>query len=515
VAFEAYCADAEPARDAGGRRGRPPASAFVDLATFGEALGRLGLVEAGELRTWLDTIAPPLDTAKLARVLVAAGRITPYQAAALAQGKVRGLLVGPYLVLDKLGAGGMGLVFRARHRPTGVVVALKLLPPSLTRDRGAVARFLREAKAAAQVRHPNVVAAREAGDHQGLYFLAMDYVAGRDLERVVRARGPLPLDAALDALGQAARGLRAIHETGIVHRDIKPSNLLLAADGRVKILDLGLARLADEAGPGRIDPSSELTHSGMFLGTVDYTPPEQASDARRADHRSDIYALGCTFHYLLTGRPPFPGSTVLDRLLAHRERPAPSLREARPEVPEWLDALFRWAMAKDPEARPQSMAAILAVLKSGGSGASPAGMPLSIDPLDPDVELVPLSSLCPSPLPEDRAGDDFLAEEEDSTPYDLVPLPMPPVPLAAPPARHGGDEEDEDPDDGDEAYPDDDGGGEDEGSYEDDPEESPRPALDWFAAFLGVLLGVAATLATLGALGALNLARLGIRLPGR
>ena len=264
----------------------------------------------------------------LARALQKSGRLTAYQAAALYQGKSRGLLIGNYLILDKLGAGGMGVVFKGRHRRLGRVVALKILPPSFARDKTAVARFKREVEAAGRLKHPNIVAALDADEDRGVHFLVMEYVEGRDLDHVVRQRGPLPIVQAVDFLVQAARGLEAAHAEGIVHRDIKPSNLMLDSAGVVRVLDLGLARFVDASNPfgQAAGGAGRLTESGMYMGTVDYMAPEQAEDSRRADHRADIYSLGCTLHYLLTGREPFVGETILKRLMAHQERPAPLLR---------------------------------------------------------------------------------------------------------------------------------------------------------------------------------------------
>ncbi len=223
------------------------------------------------------------------------------------QKKSRGLLIGNYLILDKLGQGGMGMVFKARHRRLGRVGALKILPPSFARDRSAVLRFRREVEAAGRLKHPNVVAALDADEDRGVHFLVMDYVEGKDLDHIVRERGPLPVGQAVDCLIQAARGLEAAHAAGIVHRDIKPGNLMLDQAGAVRVLDLGLARIADAANPFNKTAARRLTESGMYMGTIDFMAPEQAEDSHRVDHRADIYSLGCTLFYLLTGREPFPG----------------------------------------------------------------------------------------------------------------------------------------------------------------------------------------------------------------
>ncbi len=207
------------------------------------------------------------------------------------------------------------------------------------------------------------MAALDADEDRGVHFLVMEYVEGSDLDQVVRHRGQLPLGQALDFTIQAARGLEAAHGQGIVHRDIKPSNLMLDGAGTVRVLDLGLARIADASNPFGQAAGARLTQSGTYMGTVDYMAPEQAEDARRADHRADIYSLGCTIYFLLTGREPFVGETVLKRLMAHMERPAPMLRSVRPDVPTGVEDVYQKMMAKRPADRPESMTEVIRLLE--------------------------------------------------------------------------------------------------------------------------------------------------------
>jgi serine/threonine protein kinase len=279
-----------------------------------------------------------------------------------------GAVLGNYELLAPLGAGGMGRVYKARHRRMNRVVALKVLAPELLRAPGARERFRREAEAAARLHHPNVVAAFDAGEADGRDFLVLEYAEGRTLADLVRAEGPLPMRRALDYVAQAARGLAYAHAAGVVHRDVKPANLLVDAVGVVKVLDLGLARLrlpdADAADNG-------LTADGAVMGTAAYMAPEQAADTSQADARSDVYGLGCCLFFLLTGRPPFEGKTALQTLFAHREAPIPSLRAARPDCPPAVDALFHRMVAKRPEERRPSMAAALAELER----LTPAAVP--------------------------------------------------------------------------------------------------------------------------------------------
>jgi serine/threonine protein kinase len=273
-------------------------------------------------------------------------------------------LIGNYLILDKVGQGGMGKVFKARHRKHGRLGALKILPPSFARDREAVMRFRREFEAAGRLKHINLVAAFEAEEDRGVHFLVMEYVEGMNLERVVSEQGPLPICRGVDYLIQAARGLEAAHGMGIIHRDIKPGNLMLDRGGTVRVLDLGLARIIDASNPFSKTATGRLTQSGIYMGTIDYMAPEQAEDPHGVDHRADIYSLGCTLFFLLTGQVPFPGKTILKRMLAHQEHAAPLLRAIRPEVSPALDAAYLKMMAKRPEQRPASMSDVIALLQA-------------------------------------------------------------------------------------------------------------------------------------------------------
>ena len=237
-----------------------------------------------------------------------------------------------YRVLSLLGSGGMGAVYKAEHLLMGRTVALKVMNRAVVGNAATVERFRREFRASALKSHPNIVAAYDAEQAGDLHFLVMEYVEGTDLARWVAEHGPMPVDEACDAIRQAARGLQHAHEHGMIHRDIKPHNLMrtaspvASAPGVVKVLDFGLARLVAEAASGQ----GGVTGQGTLLGTVDYLAPEQADDARQADIRSDIYSLGCTLYHLLTGQPPFPKGTVVQKIMAHTEREPESLEKLRP-----------------------------------------------------------------------------------------------------------------------------------------------------------------------------------------
>ncbi|NUQ62068.1 MAG: serine/threonine protein kinase [Pirellulales bacterium] len=337
----------------------------IPLESFLRNLNQSGLLskEANKVEASLAADGQARDTATVVERLIRAGRLTEYQAIRLCEGQTKGLAFGEYVILDQIGAGGMGQVFKARHRSMDRIVALTILPAKFADSPEAVKRFQREVRAAGKLSHPNIVTAHDAGQHDGLHYLVMEYVDGDDLGRVVSKRGPLGVAAAVDCIVQAATGLDYAHQRGIVHRDIKPANLLLDRQGTVKILDMGLARL-DEPGPeGEAAGTDSLTGTDQTMGTFDYMAPEQAEDTHHADQRSDIYSLGCTLYRLLTGRSPYRGQSAVQTILAHRDQPIPSLCEARAEVPELVDVIFQKMLSKRPEDRYQSMGEMIAELE--------------------------------------------------------------------------------------------------------------------------------------------------------
>ncbi|HET6883532.1 MAG TPA: protein kinase [Pirellulales bacterium] len=345
----------------------------MNARQFIDGLAEQSIVDMDELiglrrgLTSEQLAAPP---AALARELIRQHKLTRYQAIEVFQRRGRTLVFGEYVVLDKLGEGGMGQVFKAEHRRMKRIVALKVLPPHSTNSKSLVDRFYKEVELAARLIHPNIVTAYDAGESRGLHFLAMEYVDGLDLSSHVKANGPLGIEQAMNCILQAARGLQYAHEQGIVHRDVKPSNLIASSRGVVKILDMGLARVEHSLAAPVHAGAAELTDSGQVLGTVDYMAPEQSYDSRLADQRSDIYSLGCTLYRVLTGATPYGGETLMQKLLAHREQPIPSLRTARPETPPALEALYRRMVAKSPDERPQSMREIVVALEGLLAGAS-------------------------------------------------------------------------------------------------------------------------------------------------
>ena len=251
-----------------------------------------------------------------------------------------------YCVLELLGSGGMGTVYKARHRLMDRLVALKILKPQLVNRPAAMKRFCREMQAAARLVHPNIVHAYDAEQVGATHFLVLEYVPGVNLAELLREGGRLPVERACDYGRQAALGLQHAFENGMVHRDIKPHNLMLTPEGRVKILDFGLARFVSEAAPAA--DTRRLTGCSKGLGTPNYMAPEKA---HHADIRADIYSLGCTLYHLLSGRVPFPGGTAKDKLRCHRRRRPDSLYGLRPEVPAKLAQVVARMMVKEPAGR--------------------------------------------------------------------------------------------------------------------------------------------------------------------
>jgi serine/threonine protein kinase len=263
--------------------------------------------------------------------------------------------LGEYELLEPIGRGGMGIVYRARHVRLQRIVAVKVLPNLQLADDSAIIRMQRESAAAGRVRHPNIVFATDAGESGGIHYLVMEHVEGTDLSKLVAALGPLPVADACEIVRQAALGLAHIAACGLVHRDLKPSNVMLAADGTVKILDLGLARLHPQAIATPLD-DAEPTQAGYLLGTADYIAPEQIDSPHDADVRSDLYSLGCTFYRLLAGRAPFGGpgqNSVSKKVAAHRHEEPPPIRSLRDDVPVAVETLLSSLLAKRPGDRCQ------------------------------------------------------------------------------------------------------------------------------------------------------------------
>ncbi len=289
----------------------------------------------------------PNDPKALAQRLVRDQLLTEYQTKRFLSGKSHGLLVGKYVILDRLGSGSMGRVYKAHHQLMGRVVALKIIAPEIVTNERVVARFQREMRLVGRLDHPNVVRAYDADQSNGVLYIVMEYVTGRSLGQKLKD-GPI---APVDAVGyaaQAALGLAHAHEQGIVHRDVKPSNLLLNDDKLVKVLDLGLGVLMDGD-----SHATFATADGVAVGTVDYMSPEQAC-GREVDGRSDLFSLGCSLYHLITGRQAYPGTSPIERLGSRiNNRPFP-ITELRPDLPSTLVAVLDKLLANKPQDRYQT-----------------------------------------------------------------------------------------------------------------------------------------------------------------
>ncbi|MBI1346253.1 SUMF1/EgtB/PvdO family nonheme iron enzyme [bacterium] len=338
---------------------RLPASS-IPLDQFCQRLVASGLMDDDGIAKYRN-LYPATDSLAFAQQVVSSKKLTRFQATVLLEGRDLPLVLDRYVILDEIGAGGMGAVYKALHQQMDRIVALKILPKSAVDSSEKIKRFQREVKAAAKLEHANIVTAFDAHESKGIHFLVMSYVDGQDLAKLVRNNGPLPVAKAVHYIAQAARGLEHAHGMGIVHRDIKPANLLLDKKGVVKILDMGLARMESTEPETEHTVSQELTQAGMVMGTIAYLAPEQALDTRHADARSDMYSLGCTLYFLLTGRPLFTEDTLMKTLLAHREQDIPSLDTDR--VPAELNRVFHRMVAKKPVDRYQSMTELLDALE--------------------------------------------------------------------------------------------------------------------------------------------------------
>lgn len=327
----------------------PPADSTADFLRTIEETGFLATGQLNALKGWVQLERP--DSQAIARELNRRGWLTGFQLKEIFRGRGKFLLVGPYRILDLVGEGGMGRVYRALHTRLGREVALKVIRREKLANPMTVRRFRQEIQAVAHLSHPNVVLAFDADEAGGDHYLAMEFVDGIDLTKLVRDRGPLPIPVACDYVRQAALGLHHAYERGLVHRDVKPSNLIAAKTGQVKVLDLGLAMLNEGAGS---ESATRVTQEGFVIGTPDFLAPEQAQNPLHVDTRADIYSLGATLYYLLTGKVPYEGANPTEKLMKHVTDPPPSLLKQLPAAPPQLDQLIQWMMAKDPNARPQT-----------------------------------------------------------------------------------------------------------------------------------------------------------------
>ncbi len=361
---------------------------------FLDMVARSGLVEpqaaerlVGKVRAKLNGELPP-NPKKLAALFVKEGLLTDWHLEKLLAGKYKGFFLGKYKLLGHIGTGGMSSVYLAEHTRMGDRRAIKVLPKSRVKDATYLARFQLEAKAIASLNHPNIVLAYDIDNEGDVHYIVMEYVDGIDLQQLVKRDGPLDGSTAADLIAQAARGLEHAHEQGVIHRDVKPANLLLDSKGSIRLLDMGLALVkADD------DESLTVANNENVLGTADYLAPEQALNSHKVDHRADIYGLGCTLYFLLTGKPPFSDGTLAQRIAKHQSEMPTPIRKIRPECSGELEGICVKMIQKDPKYRYQSAKEVAEVLEkftamvpkgakvTSGLGAAPddEGSSISLD----------------------------------------------------------------------------------------------------------------------------------------
>ncbi len=325
-------------------------------------LQQSGIADTTRLKSVLAELAKkangqPIKLDALTKHLIASGLITRWHADKLLSGKYKGFFLGKYKLLGHLGTGGMSSVYLAEHTLFNQRRAIKVLPRNKVGDKSYLDRFYREGRAAAALNHPNIVRVYDIDNEADTHYLVMEYVEGRDLYETVKQDGPLSFLDAIKFIMQAAVGLSHAHDVNLVHRDVKPANLLVTKGGNVKLLDLGLALFKEE------DHSLTVAHNEKVLGTADYLAPEQAINSHQVDHRADIYALGCTLYYLLTGHPPFPEGTLAQRIAMHQSQSPRSILTSRPDCPPDLQKVCEKMMRKNPAERYQTSKEINVDLK--------------------------------------------------------------------------------------------------------------------------------------------------------
>jgi eukaryotic-like serine/threonine-protein kinase len=312
-------------------------SQLSDESTIDAALEKIRQEHNGEL---------PSDPVELAKCLERLKIITRWHSEKLMLGKYKGFFLGKYKLLGHIGSGGMSSVYLAEHIRMRDLRAIKVLPQSKLGKSSYLARFQQEAKAIATLNHPNIVRAFDIDNQGDTHYIVMEYVDGDDLQAIIKKKGPLSFEKAAYYSAQIARGLYHAHEAGLIHRDVKPANVLIRKDGAVKLLDLGLALFSDES-----QASLTIEHNDKVLGTADYLAPEQALNSHTVDLRADLYGLGCTLYFLLTGHPPFPEGSIAQRIAKHQKEMPKEIRKIRPECPGELEGICWKLLQKDPKYR--------------------------------------------------------------------------------------------------------------------------------------------------------------------
>ncbi|MBP3960515.1 SUMF1/EgtB/PvdO family nonheme iron enzyme [Gemmata sp. G18] len=398
-------------------------SAADATASFYQNLQASRLLTEAQLRElwgWIAYTKP--DVQGVAKELHRRSWLTPYQIRETAKGRAAALKIASrYLLLDILGEGGMGRVYKVQDARMGRTVALKVIRKEKLAQGIAQGRFYQEIQALSAMDHPNVVKVYDAEEVDGNHFYVMELIDGTDLTKIVRESGALSVPDACDVIRQAALGLEHAFERGLVHRDIKPSNIIVPrAGGAVKLVDLGLARLMEQPGG---EEASRITQEGFVIGTPDFLAPEQARNPMAVDIRADIYALGGTLYFALTGKAPFDGATPTEKLLKHCTDPAPRLLLSRPDAPAQIEQIILWCMAKGAEERPQTPLQLALALQPFCPPPAPGGSRSGSG-------YYPIPTVAPLPVPVPQSA--YAAPAAPAVSYPPQPAYQPPAGYPAP-----------------------------------------------------------------------------------
>ncbi len=392
-------------------------SALIDHQVVFKHIEELGFFDGKELPVIKEALARSGRKDNWVQTLVNSGKITRFQAEKIVAGKAKELIVGQYLLVNQLGKGGIGRVYKAIHRTMNREVAIKLLAPKFTNTAKARQLFQREVLAAGRLVHPNIATAYDANTQGNHHYLVMEHVDGPNLDQLVNRQGPLRPGLACEIIRQAALALQHASDMGMLHRDIKPANILVQKGTgntfTVKVVDFGLARLQVPGVDGAGEMGTIVTKQNTVMGTPDYLSPEQARNMHKLDIRSDLYSLGCTFYFLLTGRVPFPKGTTVEKLIRHAKAEPVPIASLRSDVPAEMIQVVQKSMAKDPNNRFQTPTELVQTLEPLANPKSSSNWNMRTLPAK-SLETTPNQGmegtwppdLCPTilPLPENVAN---------------------------------------------------------------------------------------------------------------
>jgi serine/threonine protein kinase len=346
----------------------------TDAEAFVRDVLRSKLLRRDELKRALRSLPHNLrtDARAIAEHLIRHGKLTRFQASKILKGAWKGLILGHFRILAPLGKGGMGTVFLVRDQRNQQLAALKTLPPRYAKQERMLARFRREMEMCTRLAHRHIAQAYEVGETLGVHYIAMEYIPGKTLSKIVQNDGPLDMARAARLFAEVAEGLHHAHGQGMIHRDLKPSNILITPRDVAKVVDMGLALMHGEV----VEDAMVVGGKGYIVGTMDYIAPEQTIDAASVGPRSDLYSLGCALYYALTGHPPFPGGTSKEKVMHHRHSIPKPLGQLRPHLPPGFVALVERLMCKNPEGRPLNAAEAARELRiwAGDGAAAVLGM---------------------------------------------------------------------------------------------------------------------------------------------